>query len=222
MAVVTVDFDGTLYQGNSFNVMFQAGQKEFTYKEWTTVYRHLAMALALGVTKGKNAFRHQFFKGFAKTFKGKSETELDLFFEKLVDLGKEDVHYGLVEHVRKHQQKGDHVVILSGALRPFLKAFVKKIGLDVDIIGTELEYYPNGICTGEIGTIVNGDEKVRKVREWMFHKKRQGLLTDDTVWAYADSKSDLPLFEFAHYPVVVNPKSDIEKVAQQKEWPIIA
>ena len=225
MAIVTVDFDGTLFQGNSFNVMFKAGQREFTYKQWRTVYGNLTKAAFLGTVKGKQAFRHQFFKGFAKTFKGKTEEELDYFFETLVELGEKEVHYDLLEKVKDHQAKGDEIILLSGALKPFLKAFIKKLGLDVHIIGTDLMYYPNKICTGEIGPIVNGDEKVKKVKEWIFHNKKKGYLPQadqQMIWAYADSESDIPLLEFVHYPVVVNPKADLKTVAFQRKWPILA
>ncbi len=42
------------------------------------------------------------------------------------------------------------------------------------------------------------------------------------IWAYADSESDIPLLEFVHYPVVVNPKADLKTVAFQRKWPILA
>ncbi|MFC0302529.1 HAD family hydrolase [Virgibacillus soli] len=217
MGVVTVDFDGTLFQGNSFYVMFEAGQKAFNYKQWGTVASSTIKASALGVTRGKDAFRHAFFKGFAKTFKGKTAEQLDIFFEQLVELGAADINHKLVEEIKRHQQQGHAVIVLSGALKPFLQAFVHKVNLDVHIIGTELMFYPNGICTGETGPIIHGNEKLRRVEQWLYEHAKDDQVE---VWAYADSKSDIPLLQFVNHPIIVNPKADMKEIADKRQWPI--
>ncbi|SDQ20814.1 HAD family hydrolase [Virgibacillus salinus] len=218
MAVVTVDFDGTLFQGNSFKVMFQAAQKDFNIKQWAVVGAGVIKAAVNGILKGKNAFRISFFKAFAKSFKGKSETEMDEFFRKLVDIGREDIHQGLVKKIQEHQEQGDEIIVLSGALHPFLKAFTREVNLQVHIISTELQYDQNGICTGEIGTVINGDEKVNKVRKWI--NDENNITGSVEVWAYADSLSDFPLFQFANHPIVVNPDEAMKKLAEKYNWPI--
>lgn len=218
MAVVAVDFDGTLFLGNSFKVMIEAGKKEFKVKEWSTVTGGLTMACASGLSKGKNAFRMQFFKAFAKTFKGKTKEELDFFFNKLVDIGEKNINHRLVERIREHQEKGDTIIVLSGAFHPFLEVFLKRVDLPVHIISTELMFYPNGICSGEIGTVVNGHEKVKRVEEFLF----QHCLGAEEVWAYADSKSDMPLFRFAEHPIVVNPDKEMKKLADENDWEIFS
>ncbi|MRH41333.1 HAD-IB family hydrolase [Aquibacillus halophilus] len=222
MAIVTVDFDGTLYQGNSFKVMFEVGKNTFAVKQWGVLFIGLVKAAAIMPFKGKNASKHQFFKAFARTFKGKTRAELDLFFQELVDIGKQDVHQGLVLKIREHQKKGDTIIVLSGALNPFLKAFTKDLELDVHVISTELLYNEKGLCTGEIGKIINGDEKVKKVQEWIEH---QEILADHTIsdiWAYADSESDIPLLNYVQHPIVVNPDQDMKKIADRNNWPIFA
>lgn len=221
MAVVTVDFDGTLFQGNSFGVMFQAAKRDFGITEWSVVFTGLIKAVCTGLFKGKQAFRHQFFKAFAKSFKGKTEYELESFFHLLVDTGKEEVHKDLVSRIRQHQQQGDSVIVLSGALLPFLHAFIKEIKLEVHVIGTELMFNAEGICTGEIDTIINGNEKVRKVKEWMGNSAVLDSEGEE-VWAYADSDSDIPLFHFANHPIVVNPNASMKEIAEQNGWPIFA
>ncbi len=221
MAIVTVDFDGTLYQGNSFKVMFQVGKKQFTAKQWGILFLGLAKAGAVGLANGKNAFRHQFFKAFAKTFQGKTTSELEVFFQELVEVGKADVHQSLVLQIQKHQQNGDTVILLSGALQPFLKAFARELQLDVHIISTELLFDQRNLCTGEIGQIINGDEKVNKLQEWLEARSMMEKPSKE-IWAYADSESDIPLLNFVTHPVVVNPKEDMKKIAQQNKWTIFA
>lgn len=218
MAVVTVDFDGTLYQGNSFKVMFQAAQKDFNLKQWAVVGTGIIKAAITGLFKGKNAFRLGFFKAFARSFKGKSLAEMDAFFQQLVAIGKEDVHQGLVRKIREHEERGDIIIVLSGALFPFLKAFTTELRLQVHIISTELEYDDNGICTGEIGTLINGNEKVNSVQKWV--EAESDSIGNAEIWAYADSLSDVPLFQFASHPIVVNPDEAMKKVADKYNWPI--
>lgn len=221
MGVVTVDFDGTLYQGNSFKVMFQTANKSFGWKQWIVVGTGIVKAAAAGLVKGKNAFRMQFFKAFAKSFKGMTQAELDDFFGELVAKAKQEAHHGLIHKIREHERQGDHIIVLSGALKPFLKAFTKELELDVHIISTEIEIDRNGICTGNIGSIVNGDEKVNHVREWMDRQQQIGILSQaegEETWAYADSESDVPLFQFVKYPIVVNPDDDMKKIALNEGW----
>ncbi|MFD2762188.1 HAD family hydrolase [Lentibacillus juripiscarius] len=223
MGVVTVDFDGTLYQGNSFKLMFQTANKEFGLKQWAVVATGIVKAAAIGMLKGKNAFRLEFFKAFAKSFKGKTSSELDDFFQKLVALGKQDAHHDLIHKIREHERQGNKIIVLSGALHPFLKAFTKELALDVHVISTELQFNQKGKCTGKVGPIINGNEKVKKVQEWMKYEKQTGKLTDEEateVWAYADSESDIPLFQFVTYPIVVNPDQGMKEIAEKYNWPL--
>lgn len=223
LAVVTVDFDGTLFKGNSFKVMVKVASKDFTRKQWGVTLREIRKAVHLGLTKGKNAFKMQFFRAFARGFRGESKQSLDLFFEKLVEIGKNEVNLDLVKTIKGHQQNGDAVIVVSGALSPFLEVFTKEFDLHVPIISTELLFDDNGICT-DVGTVINGNEKVKKVQAWIEDAKREGNITTDAaseIWAYADSKSDIPLFEFANRPIVVNPNETMKEIAAEKNWPVM-
>ena len=219
MGVVTVDFDGTLYRGDSFKMMFKVAKREYGIREWIHVGVGLIKATVIGFFKGKDAFKHQFFRAFAKSFTGKTTEQLNTFFEALLEEGQDDIHTQLVERVKRHQEDGDRVVILSGALMPFLKAFVRNQDLEpVQIIGTHLLYDKKGKCKGKIGTIVNGDEKVNQIRGWL---KENGKYENEVdLWAYADSLSDLPLLHIVKNPVVVNPDERMREVAKEHDWPV--
>ncbi|MGM8215459.1 HAD family hydrolase [Bacillaceae bacterium W0354] len=219
MKIVTVDFDGTLYQGNSFKVMFDVGKKEYGIKEWFVLSIGAVKSIFTYIFKGKDKAKHTFFTEFAKSFKGKSQEELNKFFDALArqDLGR--VNRPLVKKIKQHQENGDQIIILSGALMPFLHAFTNVINLDnVEIIGTELLYKDDGQASGKIGPIVNGELKAKAVRKWLAN--REVTEEDVTLWAYADSESDSPLFDMVDYPIVVNPDEDMEKLAEQRGWPV--
>src|SRR5690625_502867 len=223
MAVVTVDFDGTLFRGSSFKVMWRVATKEFTRKQWVVVSGGLIKAAVLGLIKGKNVFRMEFFRAFAKGFRGESKQKLDGFFQRLVNIGKREVNEDLVKKIREHQQNGDAVIVLSGALNPFLEVFIKEVGMDVHIISTELLFDEHDICT-DVSTVINGQEKVKKVQAWIADAIKNKEITAaaaNEIWAYADSKSDIPLFEFADFPIVVNPKGTMKEIAVKNNWPVL-
>jgi HAD superfamily hydrolase (TIGR01490 family) len=222
LAIVTVDFDGTLYQGNSFKAMFQMGQRRFTAKQWAILAAGLGRASAAGLLKGKTKFRHEFFKAFAMTFKGKTTEELDVFFQELVESGKAEVHHNLVQKIKEHQNNGDTIVVLSGALHPFLKAFIGDLKLDVHVLSTDLLFDPKGLCTGKIGEIINGDAKVKILQEWMDQQEHLAQNPATEIYAYADSEADIPLLHFVTHPILVNPKQEMVKVAEQNRWSIFA
>src|SRR5699024_7434468 len=109
---------------------------------------------------------------------------------------------------------------LSGALQPFLHAFIQEVNLDVPVISSQILYDEKGVCTGEVSEIDNGEEKVKKVKDWLSktakdEKERQ---VKKDIWAYADSESDLPLFQFATYPIVVNLDKEMLLVVEKNGW----
>lgn len=218
MAVIAVDFDGTLYRGNSITVMLRAGRKHFTIKDWLLFLSSFTKILLIGFSKGKEEVRIHFFKSFARMFKGKKKEELDYFFSALVEQGISDVDKGLLTKIEKHQKDGDHILILSGSLEPFLQVFIKHLGLNVSASGTALLFDDDGICTGEIGPVNHGEHKVEQLRHWI---EKQDL-QEQEVWAYADSQSDIPLFEYVHHPVVVNPSVEMKDIAEIRGWMILS
>jgi len=218
MAVIAVDFDGTLYRGNSMKVMLRAGRKYFTLKDWLLFLSSFMKIIIIGLTKEKAEVRIHFFQSFAKMFKDKKKEELDDFFGMLVKQGFSDIDQQLLNTILKHQQNGDHLLILSGSLEPFLQIFIKTLNLDAATIGTALYFDADGRCTGEIGPINHGVNKVKHLRVWIEKENLQ----DQEIWAYADSQSDIPLFEYVDHPVVVNPSVEMKDIAEIKGWMIFS
>ena len=107
-------------------------------------------------------------------------------------------------------------MIISGALQPLLEVFVQQLNIRADAIGTELLYDKEGIFTGEIGKNNHGEDKVIKLKLWI----KENNADNETIWAYADSESDIPLLEFSHKAIVVQPSVNMRKLAQSKGWEI--
>ncbi|HZJ58137.1 MAG TPA: HAD family hydrolase [Clostridia bacterium] len=214
MSIITVDFDGTLYQHNSIIATLKGGKELFAFRQWVYILGDIIKGLVKDVIGGGSSFRILFLESFFRQMKGKSMEELHGFFESLVTAGHQGINFDLVSRLAKHFEDGDRIIVLSGGLQPFLEVFIQKLGLQANAIGTLLFYDDEGICTGEIGKINSGAEKVNRLNLWINENDAGG----ETVWAYADSESDIPLLEFADKAIVVNPSKALKDIALSKGW----
>lgn len=216
MSIVTVDFDGTLYQHNSVMAMLKAGRKAFTLKQRVLIFMNFLNGSVNRTRGNKMDFRVVLLKSFFYQMKGKNMDEMHTFFESIANTGRQSINYDLVSRITKHLENGDRVIILSGALQPFLEEFIRQLDMRADAIGTSLLYDERRICTGEIGRINHGVDKVNRLKRWIKENDASG----ESIWAYADSESDIPLLEFADKAVVVQPSNAMKKIAESKGWEI--
>ncbi len=214
MSIITVDFDGTLYQHNSIMTTLKVGKTMFTLKQWFYIIKDFVKGIANKTIGEKIDFRVLFLESFFLQMKGKNMEELHNFFVSLIETGYQGINYDLVSRLAEHSENGDRIVILSGALQPFLEVFIQHLDIQADVIGTSLFYDEKGTCTGKIGKINHGIEKVNRLKLWINENSAEG----EMIWAYADSESDIPLLEFADKAIVVRPSNALKRVAELKGW----
>lgn len=218
MSIITVDFDGTLYEANSITATLRGGFTSFTTKQWLYIIGDIIKGIVRKRPGGKVNTRVLFLESFFYQMKGRSKEEIYKFFVDLIKEGKEGVNFDLVETLSDHIKKGNRIVVLSGSLQPFLEIFIQQLDIEADVIGSLLFFDDHDICTGEIGKINRGAEKVKRLKDWIKENKAD----DEEVWAYADSDSDIPLLQFADKAIVVNPSKGLKKVAEQEDWETFA
>lgn len=216
MSIVTVDFDGTLYQGNSMKPMFKISKKELSLKQWYFIIVNFFKILLSNKHKKEESLRVIFLRAFFSQMKGKDESELHAFFKLVIENGQHGINNDMLSIVTEHLEKGHRVIILSGALQPFLEVFIQHLNIKAESIGTSVTLDDKGICTGEIGRLNNGSAKVDNLKRWIEENNGVGEMT----WAYADSESDLPLLEFVDKAIVVNPSNAMKMTSQSKGWEI--
>ncbi|OEG00126.1 hypothetical protein BHF71_06270 [Vulcanibacillus modesticaldus] len=214
MKIIAVDFDGTLYEGNSMKGTVKATKENFTLKDWWTISKGVLKGAIVAFHKGKNGFKIEFFKAFAMTFKGKHQNEIAEYFNALAEESVLEINQQLLKKIKEYINNGDKVIILSASLQPFLQTLVARLGLDLAAIGSKLVFDERGICTGEIGMINQGENKVNQLRKWITENGYE----NQELWAYADSESDIPLFEYVQHPVVVNPSNEMKDIAKKRGW----
>ena len=47
------------------------------------------------------------------------------------------------------------------------------------------------------------------------------MSVEDKVYAYSDSIYDLPMLEFADYPIAVDPDDKLKRISEERKWTII-
>jgi HAD superfamily hydrolase (TIGR01490 family) len=122
--------------------------------------------------------------------------------------------------VRRHQEAGDTVIIVTATngfvTRPIAQAF----GVD-HLIAIDLETDARGEYTGAIAGVPSFREgKVARVEQWLADR---GLRWPDLAHStfYSDSMNDLPLLEKVDEPVATNPDERLATLAKTRGWRIL-
>ncbi len=124
-----------------------------------------------------------------------------------------------IELVRRHQQAGDEVVIVTATNEFVTWAIAQAFGV-TELIAVELERDGDGWITGAIRGVPSAREgKVTRVEQWLAATGR-GWGDVETTF-YSDSFNDLPLLEKVDHPVATNPDDRLRAVAQQRGWRIL-
>lgn len=121
--------------------------------------------------------------------------------------------------VRRHQQAGDEVVIVTATNEFVTRPIAQAFGVQ-ELIAVELERGADGWITGEIrGTPSFKAGKVTRVAEWLAARRLDWQ--DVEMSFYSDSLNDLPLLEKAQNPVATNPDPRLRALALQRGWRIL-
>ncbi len=98
---------------------------------------------------------------------------------------------GALEKIRWHLAQGHRVVVVSASLDVWLAPWIEEHSLE--LISTTLEFV-NGRATGHFATPnCNGEEKVRRIKQYLELEKY------DSIYAYGNSKGDLPMLSLADH-----------------------
>ncbi|HWL43207.1 MAG TPA: HAD-IB family phosphatase [Ilumatobacter sp.] len=117
-----------------------------------------------------------------------------------------------LRRVRAHREAGHRTVLITGALS-FNVAGLKP--LFDEIVAAEMSVRPDGTYSGEMSSVPpTGEARAQILADYC---SAEGLRLEEAV-AYADSSSDLPLFEAVGFPVAVNPETRLAAIARKRGW----
>ncbi len=128
-----------------------------------------------------------------------------------------------LELVKKHQQAGDTVVIITATNEFVTRPIAELFGV-TELLAIELEVAdrPDGSrwYTGEIRGVPSFREgKVTRLEQWMAQRGLDWSQVHTSF--YSDSINDVPLLEKADVPVATNPDDRLRALAQQRGWRIL-
>lgn len=112
-----------------------------------------------------------------------------------------------LETIKKHKENKDYLVLITASFSFYAEHIANNLGFDL-CLGSDLWRLENKYTGYLYGKNCYKEEK------------RYRLLVEgirNAKYAYSDSISDLPLFEFAEKKICVNPKKDLKEFAEKNK-----
>jgi fatty acyl-CoA reductase len=117
-----------------------------------------------------------------------------------------------LRRVREHRALGHRTILITGALDFAVEGLRP---LFDEIVAATMSVRPDGTYSGEMMSVPpTGEARAQILADYC---DAEGLRLDECV-AYADSSSDLPLFEAVGFPVAVNPETRLAAIARKRGW----
>jgi len=122
------------------------------------------------------------------------------------------------ELVRKHQQAGDLVAIVTATNEFVTAPIAAAFGVET-LIAVNLQRDAQGHYTGAVAGVPSYQAgKITRVEAWLAGLGRQWQ-DFERIHFYSDSVNDLPLLERVSHPVATNPTPALAAIADQRGWP---
>ncbi len=210
--VAFFDLDRTLIGRSSGELYIRSQKKRGRMSNWTLTKLLLTSALyGLHLVRPERLMDRA-----ASWYRGHSEEEMISFCQQLFrDTVKQHFYTEAVARVRRHQEEG-HIVALLTAATPYIaEPTARFLGIH-HLLCTRPEVR-NGRFTGRLcKPVCYGKGKLYWAIE--FCRSQRASLEDS--YFYTDSIRDLPALEAVGYPRPVNPDGALERVARSRGWPV--
>jgi len=187
MKLAIFDFDGTITSRDSLIdfLFFTHGRvKAFLNLVLLSPVIALYLARIIPNWKAKEIVLARFYKGMKK--EAFNQLAIKFSENKLSHI----VRPSAAEKIEWHKKEGHKVIVVSASMENYLLPWCEK--RNIALIATKLRYTDDRV-TGLIdGKNCYGNEKVKRIQETL------NLKDFEHIYAYGDSKGDLPLQEIAH------------------------
>jgi HAD superfamily hydrolase (TIGR01490 family) len=141
----------------------------------------------------------------------------ELVRETLTELIDPIIFEEALELIEAHRLAGRRVFIVSSSAEEIVKPLAEYLGVP-NVIATRAKVDENGLYTGELDFYAYAGGK----REAILAEAERTGIDLSRSYAYSDSVTDLPMLESVGHPHAVNPDKELRKVAEEREWPILA
>ena len=117
--------------------------------------------------------------------------------------------------MEEHRGAGRRVVVISASPEEIVRPLCRYLGID-DVIATRAAVDEEGRYTGELELYAYGPGKAKAMIEMA---EREGIDLGAS-YAYSDSITDIPMLEAVGHPVVVNPDTELARIAGERGWEV--
>ena len=208
--VAVFDFDGTVIRGDSVVALLFYARRQGALSLGDLLRAGLGGVLyRLGLTDALTAKRAA--HGFLARLSPERREAL------LRDFAGELTHRAYPEalvRMRAHRERGEAVVLCSASCACYMQYVATLLPVDA------LLCTPSGPDGQAEGPNCRGQEKVRRVEEWL---REKGWTREALVAGYGDSAGDAALLSLCREPVLVNPRRGLRRRlpgAQTVRWRI--
>lgn len=219
MRVAIFDFDGTLYEKETFQLLMDHLKTHPTYHTKygrffrSILPRYLSYKLKIYPEK---RMKERSMQIYIRALEQLSKDELQTYFAEIAQKMQAHFNPNVMAKLEEHVENRDHVMLVSGAFTPLLTVVSKNFHVDT-IIGTDIPFNGQSMDTTKAIYHIQGERKNEKILETL----REYEVDWDNSYAYGDSYSDLPVLKLVGHPVAVQPDDRLHTYAQQKGWEII-
>lgn len=185
--IAAFDFDGTLTTRDTLPlfIIHTRGWRRFAYGIF------LLSPMLCGYLSGFIANGQAKQRIFAHFFKGMHYKDFLLYGKTFSEKIEKYQNTKVLNLLKWHKRQGHTVYIISASIEEWIQPWAKQHGVD-RVIATQAEVDKDGILTGRFRSPnCYGQEKKRRLQEMNPDRDSYYL------YAYGDSKGDIPLLEFA-------------------------
>jgi phosphatidylglycerophosphatase C len=196
--VAAFDFDGTLStRDNVVPFLRRVAGNAATVEAFTSAAAHLA-------GRGRRACTRDALKAelVRRLLGGRNARAVDAIAASFAEaVMARHLRTEAVARADWHRTQGHRLVIVSASFAEYLRPIAHRLRFDA-VLATELEVGRDGTLTGRLaGANVRGEEKVRRLDDWIEHLPDLVPDASPFVWAYGDSSGDRQLWARADRPV---------------------
>ena len=212
--IAAFDLDGTLLDGQSGTLVLRyLIQHKLVSPKATALAAWWGVRYKLHLPHRQSEVRELIFNDLRHLGPGRIEQIMRDFHDEVMI---PRYHKDGIGELRRHQQAGERVVIISATFDQIAQAACEYLGVEA-ALATRMQRDAQGNFTGQVdGEVTAGPEKVRRIREYADGRFGPGGWR--LVWAYGDHYTDIPMLELAENCRVVNPGPTLRREAARRQW----
>lgn len=219
MRVAIFDFDGTLYEKETFKLLMHHLKTHpvyhSKYKRFirASLPRYIANKLKIYPTR---RMKERLMQIYIDVIQDIPEEDVHTFFEELAIKMEPHFNKDVCMRLETLHQEGVYIMVVSGAYDLLLKKSLKGLPIDT-FIGTKIPFINGRIDQKQPIYPIQAERKNEKIDAFLKDKEVDWMNS----YAYGDSLSDVSVLDLVGHPVAVQPEEALREEAIKRKWEII-